>query len=206
MIVGSPRCGAAAHASANFEENSPNTRCWLRSRTSPKVATSQNAVEPPLPSTISQPSGSWNRSVSFGANVADQVLHGRLAVRCAEDRALRGDQRLDLLVAHLGRATSEASVGRQQIGGDRDGRQRRRQWSRSPSMAESASDATAISPPPVTAMSERSDIRSVRSSRRRSGAAMSEPPPFGPFAHRSGCAATGNLVGSGGSLWQAWGL
>ena len=28
-MIGSPRCGAAATASANFWENSPNTRCWL---------------------------------------------------------------------------------------------------------------------------------------------------------------------------------
>ena len=64
MTVGRPRCGAAADASANFDENSPNTRCWLRSRISPKVATSQKTVEPPLPSTISHPSGSPNSDVS----------------------------------------------------------------------------------------------------------------------------------------------
>src|SRR3954469_14082080 len=41
---GSASHGAAATAAANFEENSPNARCWLRCRTSPNVATSQNAV------------------------------------------------------------------------------------------------------------------------------------------------------------------
>ena len=82
--VGSPRCGAAAQASANFDENSPNTRCWLRCSTRPNVATSQNTVVPPLPSTISQPSGSANRSARPGADGADEVLHRRLAVRRAE--------------------------------------------------------------------------------------------------------------------------
>ena len=50
---GSARNGAAAAALANFEENSPKLRCWLFSRIRPKVAMSQNAVAPPLPSTTS---------------------------------------------------------------------------------------------------------------------------------------------------------
>ena len=50
---GSASHGAAAAAAANFEENSPKDRCWLFSRIRPKVATSQNAVAPPLPSTTS---------------------------------------------------------------------------------------------------------------------------------------------------------
>ena len=53
MICGSPRCGAAAAAVPNFEENSPKCRCWLRWSISPNVAASQNAVVPPLPSRIS---------------------------------------------------------------------------------------------------------------------------------------------------------
>ena len=40
-------------AAANLEENSPKDRCWLFSRNSPWVATSQNAVAPPLPKTTS---------------------------------------------------------------------------------------------------------------------------------------------------------
>ena len=56
--------GAAAAAWANFEENSPNARCWLRCSISPNVAMSQNAVAPPLPSTTSWPSGSENSSAS----------------------------------------------------------------------------------------------------------------------------------------------
>ena len=38
---------------ANFEENSPNTRCSARRSTSPNAAASQNAVLPPLPSSTS---------------------------------------------------------------------------------------------------------------------------------------------------------
>ena len=53
MTEGSASHGAAVTALANFEENSPNERCWLFSRISPNVATSQNAVAPPLPSTTS---------------------------------------------------------------------------------------------------------------------------------------------------------
>ncbi len=63
-MLGPSRWGAPAHASANFDENSPNTRCWLHCSTSPNVAASQNTVVPPLPSTISQPSGSENSSAN----------------------------------------------------------------------------------------------------------------------------------------------
>ena len=40
-------------AFANFEPNSPNDRNCPRSSMSPNVAMSQNAVDPPLPSTTS---------------------------------------------------------------------------------------------------------------------------------------------------------
>ena len=49
MIVGSPSCGAVLAALANFEPNSPKLRNCARSRSRPKVAMSQKAVEPPLP-------------------------------------------------------------------------------------------------------------------------------------------------------------
>ncbi len=49
MASVSPRWGAAAQAAANFEENSPKLRCWLRASTSEKLAASQKAVAPPLP-------------------------------------------------------------------------------------------------------------------------------------------------------------
>ena len=51
--TGSPRNGAAADAEANFDENSPKLRCWLRLSMRPKVAMSQKTVVPPLPSMIS---------------------------------------------------------------------------------------------------------------------------------------------------------
>ena len=60
--VGSPRNGASAAALANFAPNSPNEANWARSRIRPNVATSQNAVVPPLPITTSYPSGSWKSS------------------------------------------------------------------------------------------------------------------------------------------------
>ena len=52
-IVESPRNGAFWVTEPNFAENSPKLRCWARSRTRPNAAMSQNAVEPPLPRTIS---------------------------------------------------------------------------------------------------------------------------------------------------------
>ena len=52
-IDGSSRNGARAAAAANFDENSPNTRCWLRCSIRPKTAASQKTVVPPLPSSTS---------------------------------------------------------------------------------------------------------------------------------------------------------
>ena len=51
--VGSPRNGASFAAAANFAPNSPKDGNCARSRIRPKLATSQNAVVPPLPSTTS---------------------------------------------------------------------------------------------------------------------------------------------------------
>ena len=53
MTSGSSRKGASWAAFANFEENSPKCRCWLRRSMRPKVAASQNTVVPPLPSSTS---------------------------------------------------------------------------------------------------------------------------------------------------------
>ena len=64
MTSGSPRWGAAAAAVANFDENSPKLRCWLRCSMRPKVAASQKQVVPPLPRTTSYPSGSENSEAS----------------------------------------------------------------------------------------------------------------------------------------------
>ena len=53
MTDGSSRWGAAATPAANLDENSPNDRCWLRRSIRPKMAASQKAVVPPLPSSTS---------------------------------------------------------------------------------------------------------------------------------------------------------
>lgn len=58
--VGSSSHGASFAALANFEENSPKDRCCDLRSISPWVATSQNAVAPPLPRTTSYPSGNEN--------------------------------------------------------------------------------------------------------------------------------------------------
>src|SRR5947207_8921326 len=62
MTSGSSSHGAAVAHAANFDENSPKLRCWLRRSISPKHAASQNTVVPPLPSTTSYPAGSWKSS------------------------------------------------------------------------------------------------------------------------------------------------
>jgi hypothetical protein len=46
--TGSSRWGAAVVTWANFDENSPTTRCWARRSTRPNAAASQNRVDPPL--------------------------------------------------------------------------------------------------------------------------------------------------------------
>ena len=63
MTVGSPKNGASFDAEANFDENSPKTKCCERSSIKPNVAISQNAVDPPFPSTTSYPSGRLNKDV-----------------------------------------------------------------------------------------------------------------------------------------------
>ena len=84
---------------------------------SPNVATSQNTVEPPLPSTISQSVGQAEQVVQPVAHRADEVLHRRLAVRRAEQVGVGLGERQHLLGAHLGGAAAEAAVDGQQVGG-----------------------------------------------------------------------------------------
>ena len=60
MTVGSSINGFSLAACANFEENSPKFKCCDFFSISPDVAISQKAVEPPLPSTTSYPSGRLN--------------------------------------------------------------------------------------------------------------------------------------------------
>ena len=58
----------------------------------PNVATSQNTVVPPLPSTISQPSGRPNSSVSPARTDADEALHRRLAVATCRAPSAGGER------------------------------------------------------------------------------------------------------------------
>lgn len=56
------RKGALFVELANLDPNSPNTACAARSCTNEKVSASQRAVDPPLPSRTSYPSGASNIS------------------------------------------------------------------------------------------------------------------------------------------------
>ena len=58
VTAGSARNGAAAAARANLRVNSPKTACAERRSIREQTATSQNTVDPPLPSTTWYPSGS----------------------------------------------------------------------------------------------------------------------------------------------------
>ena len=80
------------------------------------MATSQNTVVPPLPSTISQPAGQAEQVGQPGPDRADEPLHGFLAVGRPEDDRAGGEQLVELLGAHLRRAAAEATVGGQQLG------------------------------------------------------------------------------------------
>ena len=104
-------------ASANFDENSPNTRCSLRRSTSPNVATSQNTVVPPLPSTISQPSGRREQVGQPARTAPTSCFTG--AWRCDVPTTVRpaASDGVELLGADLRRPAAEAPVGREQVGG-----------------------------------------------------------------------------------------
>src|SRR5699024_727186 len=74
--LGSSRNGAAVTALANLLLNSPLTRCWLRWLTSPNVAASKNAVDPPTPRTTSYPSGTANNSARPSCTLPTSFLTG----------------------------------------------------------------------------------------------------------------------------------
>src|SRR5215468_10689037 len=80
ITVGAPRNGAPLTTVTNLAENSPNDRCWARSRISPNAAMSQNAVLPPLPSTTSYPSGSSNSAANPSRTCRTSARTG--ACRC----------------------------------------------------------------------------------------------------------------------------
>ena len=64
------------------------------------------------------PVGQGEQLGEAAADVADEVLDRRLAVRRADDRRRRGDDGVDLLGSHLRRSAAEPAVGGQQLGGD----------------------------------------------------------------------------------------
>ena len=104
--------GAAAAASANFEENSPNTRCWLRRSISPNVATSQKTVVPPLPSSDLLAVGQGEQLGQPGAEPRRRrTCTG--AWRWLVPRYSSGSaaSAVDRLGADLGRPAAEAAVG-----------------------------------------------------------------------------------------------
>ena len=103
--VGAPRKGASATALTNFAPNSPKVANCARSRTSPNVATSQNAVVPPLPMITSYPSGTEKnsamprrrRATSFFTvfcrwEVPRSVVETRDSASTASGRTLLGPQ------------------------------------------------------------------------------------------------------------------
>ena len=123
--VGAGRRGDDHRVAAGGARRRPRRRTWPRTRRRrgagsrcsirPNVATSQNAVLPPLPRTTSQPSGRPNRSRRPGAELPDDRLHRGLAVRGAEAAsAPGGGQGGDRLRAHLGRAAAEPPVAGQE--------------------------------------------------------------------------------------------
>ncbi len=111
MTVGSASHGASLAAFANLDENSPNDRCWDLEAMSPCVATSQNAVEPPLPRTTSYPSGSENRS--------------RTPVRTSPTRFFTGAWRWDVPIRDVPVAARASSASVRTLEGPhRNGRRR----------------------------------------------------------------------------------
>ena len=115
---GSSRCGAERATAANFDENSPMTRCVLRRSTRPNTAASQKRVEPPLPISTSYPSGSANRSARPSRTRPYDRPDAFLAVARAEEARRGVGERGNRFVRHLRRTGAEPSVARPQVGGD----------------------------------------------------------------------------------------
>ena len=82
------------------------------------MATSQNTVVPPLPSTISQPSGSPNSSASPARTAPTRCFTGGWRCDVPITDVAAGDDGVELLGADLGRPAAEAPVGREQVLGD----------------------------------------------------------------------------------------
>ena len=85
------------------------------------MATSQNAVQPPLPSTTSIAVGQLRTVPQTLLHAGHLVLDAGLRGGMCPGRCGHGFQRRDLLVAHLGGSATETAVGGEQIGRDGDG-------------------------------------------------------------------------------------
>ena len=121
MIEGSESHGAAFAAVANFEENSPKVRCWLRSRISPKVGDVPERGRPSVAQDDLVAVGQREEVGEPGAHPTDQVAHRRLPVRGAHQRGPGRGERVEVSGLDLRGPGSEAAVGRQQGGGDLKG-------------------------------------------------------------------------------------
>ncbi len=64
--------------------------------------------------------GQREEVVQAATDIGDEPADRRLAVRRAEQRAGRRDECVDLFAANLRRSRAESSVGRQQLGRDRN--------------------------------------------------------------------------------------
>ena len=74
-----------------------------------------------VPEQYLPPVGQCEQCAELRANVADEVLDGRLAMRSAEHRVAGGHDSIDLLVTDLRRPAPEPPVRWQQLGGNGDG-------------------------------------------------------------------------------------
>ncbi len=115
------RWGAARAAAANFDENSPKLRCWLRWSISPNVATSQNCGRAAVAEQHLVAVGERQQLGQPVAQPADRVPDRRLAVAGAEVAwRTRRSSACDRLGPDLGRPAPEPAVDGEQLAGDRD--------------------------------------------------------------------------------------
>ena len=121
MTSGRARCGAGSAAAANFDENSPNTRCWLSLLDEPeggdvpeRGACRRCRGRPP--------SRRAGRTASRRPSRIRPTTCFTGAWRCEvpSHDAAGGGQRGDRLGPHLGGAAPEAAVAGQEVVGDRD--------------------------------------------------------------------------------------
>ena len=84
------------------------------------MATSQNTVDAAVAEHDLPVLGQAEQVLQALTHGADEVLHRRLAVRAAEQVAVRLGQREHLLGAHLGGTAPEPAVDGQQVVGDGD--------------------------------------------------------------------------------------